>query len=261
MSNWDNNQSRVDADRSYIGEPSVSSGQVYSPEFRVVNQVAHKDRTEAIQETYRLLAVGVFMAMVGGYFGVNSVPVLKFFLSLPGLLMGFMILNFLPGMMLNSARNNPKMALGLLAFHGASAGLVLSPLLYLAMLKGGMGHDTPNLIHSALIITASVFLGISGYVYKSGQRFQFATGIMHVMFWSIMGGIVGNMFFHSTMLGSVLNVGVGIFGGIGLLYSTSEVLNDPDFRDPVMGALAIFAGLFNIFSAVLRLLMGGGRRD
>jgi modulator of FtsH protease len=261
MSNWDNYQSKVEADRSYVGEPSVSSGQVYSPQFRVVNQVAHNDRTEAIQETYRLLAVGVFMAMVGGYIGVNSIPILKFFLSLPGIIVGFMALNFLPGMMLNSARNNPKMALGLLAFHGTTAGLILSPLLYLAMLKGGMGSETPNLIHSALIITASVFLGISGYVYKSGQRFQFATGVMHVMFWSIMGGIVGNMFFQSSTFGSMLNVGVGIFGGIGLLYSTSEVLNDPDYRDPVLGALSIFAGLFNIFSAVLRLLMGGGRRD
>lgn len=259
MSNWDKNQSRVDADRSYIGEPSVSSGQVYSPEFRVVNQVAHKDRSEAIQETYRLLAVGVFMAMVGGYVGVNSVAILKFFISPVGIIGGLLAMNFLPRMMLNSARSNPKMALGLLAFHGALSGLFLSPLLFLGLLKSGMGHDAPNLVQTALVITATVFLGISGYVYNSGQRFEFAKGLMHVFFWSILGGIIGVTVFHSPVLGTVLDCAICMFGGIGLLYTTGQVLNDPDFRDPVLAALAIFAGLFNVFNSVLSLLIGRGR--
>ena len=41
-------------------------------------------------------------------------------------------------------------------------------------------------------------------------------------------------------------------------------LRSADSDSPIPGALALFAGLFNIFNAVLNLLLrlgGGGRRD
>jgi FtsH-binding integral membrane protein len=62
-------------------------------------------------------------------------------------------------------------------------------------------------------------------------------------------------------LGIFLSLLVGILGVVGLIQSTSEVLNNPDFDSPVFGALCLFAGLFNIFVSTLRLLLSFGSRD
>jgi FtsH-binding integral membrane protein len=53
-------------------------------------------------------------------------------------------------------------------------------------------------------------------------------------------------------------------GVFGLVYSTSGVLRSPDADSPIPGALALYAGLFNIFVATLNILLrllGGGRRN
>ena len=63
--------------------------------------------------------------------------------------------------------------------------------------------------------------------------------------------------------GAAIAAGVGIFGAIMLVYATSDVLNNPEYDNPVQGALMLFAALFNIFVSALHLLMrlfGGGRR-
>jgi FtsH-binding integral membrane protein len=227
--------------------------------------VQERDRTEAIQETYRLLAVAVFAGMVGGWLGSRSMDVVRFFCSGLGLIVAIVSLNVIPSMTINIARKNPRMGVPYLAGFGFISGLVLSPLIFLAMLKSGMGTDAPNLVQAALVVTATIFAGISGYVYKSGTRFQAGQAYMSVAFWAIMAAIFVNYFIlpGSGLLGIGITVAIGLFGGVSLVMSSAKVLNDPEFREPVVGALCIFAGLFNLFQAVLRLLMifgGGGRR-
>ena len=246
------------------GEPRVDEYQVYSPQFRVINQVSDPDRTEAIQETYRLLAVAVFAAMVGGWLGSRSIDVVRFFVSVPGFLVAMLALNFIPSMTINVARKNPRLGVPYLGVFGMISGLVLSPLIFLAMRKSGAGVDTPNLVQAALVITAFIFAGVSGYVWKSGTRFKASEGYLAAAFWSITAAIIANMFFlHSGALGLIVSTAIGLLGGVGLVMSTAQVLNDPEFRDPVVGALCIYAGLFNIFQSVLHLLLafGGGRRN
>jgi FtsH-binding integral membrane protein len=124
-----------------------------------------------------------------------------------------------------------------------------------ALLKSGPGIDTPNLVQAALIITATVFLGISGYVYQSGQQFSMLKGFGVGLAWSLLIAIPLNAFMlHSGTMGLILSVGVGLLGTLQLLWATSSVLRDPEFRDPAYGALCMFAGLFNFFQAVLSLL-------
>jgi len=53
-------------------------------------------------------------------------------------------------------------------------------------------------------------------------------------------------------------------GVLALISSTSGVLNSSDSDSVVPGALALFAGVFNIFVAALNILLrlaGGGRSD
>jgi FtsH-binding integral membrane protein len=44
------------------------------------------------------------------------------------------------------------------------------------------------------------------------------------------------------------------------VYATSEVLHNPDADSPIPGALILFAGLFNVFVAILNILLRLNRR-
>jgi FtsH-binding integral membrane protein len=43
--------------------------------------------------------------------------------------------------------------------------------------------------------------------------------------------------------------------------ATSQVLNNPEYDEPTMGALMLFAGLFNVFVAIIHLLLIFTGRD
>ena len=84
------------------------------------------------------------------------------------------------------------------------------------------------------------------------------------LFVAVTAGVILNMFLHIGWLGVVISIGIGAIGVLGLVYSTSGVLRSHEADSPIPGALALFAGLFNIFVAALNLLLrltSLGRRD
>jgi len=85
------------------------------------------------------------------------------------------------------------------------------------------------------------------------------------MFAAIMAAVLLNSFLNIGWLGVLVSAGIGIMGVVALVSSTSGVLNSPDADSPVPGALALFAGIFNIFVAVLNILLRlggvGGRSN
>jgi modulator of FtsH protease len=114
------------------------------------------------------------------------------------------------------------------------------------------------------MITGAVFLAITGYVFTSKREFSAPKGLMVGLFVAVAAGVVLNMFMNIGWLGVLISVGIGAIGVLGLVYSTSGVLRSADADSAIPGALALFAGLFNIFNAVLNLLLrlvGGGRRS
>jgi FtsH-binding integral membrane protein len=214
-------------------------------------------RAAVIRQTYLLLGVSVLSAMAGGYIGATSETVVRFFTSTIGWIAAIVLLNVIP-MVAMAARHNPALGVAALVGDGFLAGLVISPLLYYATLVA------PALIIVAFMITGLVFLSITGYVFMSGRVFNAPRGLMVGVFVAIMAAIVLNSFLHIGWLGVALSAGIGIMGCLSLVYSTSDVLNSPYADSPIPGALALFAGLFNVFVAVLNILLrllGGGRRD
>jgi modulator of FtsH protease len=121
-----------------------------------------------------------------------------------------------------------------------------------------------TLIIAALAITAAVFIGVTGYIMVSGRTFAAPRALMTGMFFALIGAMLLNGWLQLGWLGFAISLGVGAMGVIALVTSTSAVLNSPDADSPIPGALALFAGVFNIFVAVLNILLrfaGGGRRD
>ena len=255
--------SRVQEDRDYVSsgyaESAVSAQQVFIPNshMRVVD---NNQKAEVIRETYRLLAIGVFAAMAACWVACHFLPLVQFMVTLPGLMLAMFGLNLIPGMALSAARNSPRNAAMLLAWQGAFAGVCTSPLVFVGMKMSGAGTDAPNMVQSALVITAAVFLGISGYIYQSGNEFTYGKGFGAGLAWTLFASCAMTWFFPvSSSMSLFILIGIGVLGTLQLLWATSSVLRDPEFRDPAYGALMLFAGLFNLFQVILSLLIRSRR--
>lgn len=214
-------------------------------------------QASVIKQTYMLLGVAVLCALAGGYIGSTSETVLRLLTSRLGFIAALILLNVVPWIAM-SCRHNPVLGVTALVADGFLSGLVLSPLLAYAAIIA------PEMILVALLVTAAVFSAITAYIFISKREFSAPKGLMIGLFVAISASIVLNMFMNIGWLGILISAGIGAMGVFGLVYSTSGVLRSSDSDSPIPGALALFAGLFNIFNATLNLLLrlvGGGRRS
>jgi modulator of FtsH protease len=211
-----------------------------------------------IKQTYVLFGLAVVSALAGGSIGASSETLARFFSGWMGWIVAIVALNAIPYIAM-SVRHNAFLGILALFADGFLAGIILSPILFYA------ARVAPDMITAALGITAIVFLAITGYVFFSGRTFSAPRGLMIGMFVSIMAAVVLNSFMNIGWLGMLISAGIGIMGVVALVSSTSGVLNSPDADSPIPGALALFAGVFNIFVAALNILLrlagGGGRND
>ncbi len=217
-------------------------------------------RADKIQATYRLLAVAVFCAMASAWWASRTLPVIQFLVTGPGLILSLIAINAVPAIALRMLGGGSRAGTIVLALDGLLSGLALSPLVYLALRVSGYGEQAPNLVQAALLITATAFLGVTAYVHKSGANFNWRGGLFSGLFFSALGLMTVAFFFPVNDFITYLLLGVvGVLAVVQLLYGTSKVLNDPQFNDPVSGALILFAGIFNLFQVVLSLLLSNGR--
>jgi FtsH-binding integral membrane protein len=210
-----------------------------------------------IKQTYVLFGLSVVSAMAGGAIGASSETLARFFSGWIGWIVAMIALNAIPYVAM-SVRHNPVLGVIALFGNGFFAGIVLSPILYFASLVA------PAMITAALAITGVVFVAITAFIFLSGRTFNAPRGMMFGMFAAIMAAVLLNSFMNIGWVGVLISAGIGIMGVISLVSSTSGVLNSPDADSPIPGALALFAGVFNIFVAVLNILlrlMGGGSRS
>lgn len=213
-------------------------------------------RATVIKQTYILLGLSVISALAGGYVGATSETLARFFSGWIGWIVAILLLNVVPRMAI-AVRHNPVLGVSALVFDGFISGIAISPLLYVASLVA------PSLITAALMITAFVFLGVTGYVMMSGRTFSAPRGLMTGLFVAIIGAVVLNGFLNIGFLGVLISFAIGAFGVCVLVFSTSNVLSTPDADSPIPGALMLFAGIFNVFVATLNILLRliGGSRD
>ncbi len=219
--------------------------------------VLDEQRAALVKKTYALLSVSVVTAVVGGYFGSTSPAMVQLFSGRLGWLLALVLLNVVPMIALWGSRQSPAVGIIALGFDGLLSGLTLSPALYLANVLN------PEIVPAALGITGAVFVAVTGYMMFTRERFSAPAGLLTGMFVSLVAASVLNLFFNLPILHTIIAAGIGIFGVIMLVYATSDVLGNPDYDNPVQGALMMFAALFNIFVSALHLLLRffGGRRS
>ena len=210
-------------------------------------------RAETIKKTYLLLGLSVAGALCGGYVGAQSDALANLFTGWMGWILAMVLLNFIPRVAI-AARHNPVLGVTALLADGFVSGLVLAPILRIASLYA------PGTIQIAMLMTLVVFGTVTLFVMSSGRTFSAPRGLMIGISISIIAAMVINAFLNIGLLGILIAAGIGIFGVCILVYATSDVLNDPNADSPIPGALILFAGLFNVFVAILNILLRLNRR-
>jgi len=211
------------------------------------------DRAETIKKTYLLLGLSVAGAYCGGYLAAQSDFLVGLFSGWIGWIMAMLLLNLIPRVAM-AARHNPVLGVTALVGDGFVSGLVLAPILRFASLYA------PGTIQIAMLMTLVVFGAVTLFVMSSGRTFSAPRGLMIGISISIVAAIVLNAFLNIGLLGILIAAGIGILGVCILVYATSDVLNNPAADSPIPGALILFAGLFNVFVAILNILLRMNRR-
>lgn len=208
------------------------------------------------KRTYLLLSLSVAGMMCGGYLGATNESMAMFFARPLGWILALVAINIIPSIALWAAARSTALGLVALVADGFLSGLAISPLLFLARIFA------PQAIPAAAGVTAAVFIAVTGYMMVTRDRFSAPAGLLTGIVASVFVAILLNtVFLHSGLLAILISAAVGVFGVFILVYATSDVLNNPDFDNPVQGALMLFAALFNIFVSVLRILMSFTSRD
>ena len=211
------------------------------------------DRAEAIKKTYLLLGLSVAGALCGGYLGAHSDALASLFTGWIGWILAMLLLNLIPRVAI-AVRHNPVLGVTALLADGFVSGLVLAPILRIASLYA------PGTIRIAMLMTLIVFAAVTLYVMSANRTFSAPRGLMLGISVSIIAAIILNAFLNIGFLGMLIAAGIGIIGVCILVYATSNVLHDPNADSPIPGALMLFAGLFNVFVAILNILLRLNRR-
>ena len=209
-----------------------------------------QERAQFIKATYGHLLYGVMAAIIGAYVSANSPLIMSFFTGTFGWIVAMGLLYFIPNIAVKFRHDPVRGFLGLV-LNGFIGGLVLGPIVYIA----GQVAVGQNLVLNALMITGMVFTGVTAFVWTSGKRYEARRGLMGGIFIALIGAIVINIFMPTGILGMLISIGIGIMGVLILVYATSDILHNPELDSPIVGALMLFAGLFNVFTMVIHLLL------
>lgn len=234
--------------------------------YTVRNGIAAPDRRQELwrrnllQTTYLYLAVAVFGAMGGAYLGAHSESYLRLIFGggMFAWLGVLLIINLVPAAALAVAEKAPRWAVPALALDGFVSGLALAPLVFLGLSVSGQSGGA-NLVSTAVIVTGAMFAAVTAYVHLNKTKFESSSAIGWGLFGFAMIAVPVNHFLGSSLLSLAIAGVVGLLGLWQLARATSAIVTDPDFDSPAAGALMLFAGVFNLFTAVLRILLASRR--
>ena len=217
------------------------------------------DQSSVIKKTYVLLGLSVAAAVAGVTFGLNAgVAQLILNTGIIGWIVIMVALNVIPYVAM-AARHSTILGPVALLADGFLSGIVISPMILIATQY--MGTSGSQAVFDACVITGIIFLSITGYVMTSKRTFSAPRALMTGLFFGTIGLVGLNIFFNSPIVSLLISGAIGIIGVFMLVSATSDVLNNPEADSPIPGALMLFAGLFNVFVAVLSILMSFGGDD
>lgn len=142
-----------------------------------------------------------------------------------------------------------------LGLYVLAQAIIFVPLLYMAAAYSG-----GEVIVSAGFITLLLFTGLTFTVLTTRKDFSFLGGFLKIAFFVALGVIVASILFGFN-LGVLFASVMVVVAGASILYNTSNVLHRYHPNQHVAASLTLFASVALLFWYILRIFMGGSRRD
>ena len=212
-----------------------------------VGQVA---RNKVLRNTFWLLALSMIPTVLGAFVGVTmNLPMFSGF-------MGFLVFMAIAFGFMYAIEKTKESAVGVFVLLGFTffMGMMLTPLL-----RHTLGYSNGgSLIMTAFGGTAVVFAVMASIATTSKRDFSGMGSWLTAGAVVILLAIVANIFLQLPVLTIVISVlMIGVFSAF-ILYDVNRVVNGGE-TNYITATLAIYLDVFNVFTALLRLLgiMGG----
>ncbi|MCC6492077.1 MAG: US12 family protein [Pirellulales bacterium] len=153
----------------------------------------------------------------------------------------------------SSSTSTATQYLGLSLYVVAEA-VIFVPLLYFASVVG-----PENVIVIAGLLTAFIFVALTGVVFITGADFSFLRTLLSISVLAAFGVIACSLLFGFS-LGIVFTGFMLLLAGGYILYDTSNVLHHYRVGQHVAASLALFASVALMFWYLLQLLMSLNNR-
>jgi FtsH-binding integral membrane protein len=237
------------------------------------------DRVAFLRKTYGLLGVSLiaFAAIAAGI--LRYAPETSYHFSswaFSGRLTWLIVIGLFIGVgyiaeRLARSETSPALQyLGLGIFVAAEA-ILLQPLLWILILRFGnpealrVGSDgvlsgqAGSILMQAILITLSIFIGLTLTVFVTKKDFSFMRGVLTICTFAALGVIVASMIFGFSLGALFCGAMILLMAGY-ILYQTSRVMSYFPPTAHVAAALMLFSTVATLFWYVLQLLMSMNRR-
>jgi modulator of FtsH protease len=207
-----------------------------------VGQVA---RNKVLRNTFWLLALSMIPTVLGAFVGVSmQLPMFSGF-------MGFIVFMAIAFGFMYAIEKTKDSAVGVFVLLGFTffMGLMLTPLL-----RHTLGYSNGgSLIMTAFGGTAVVFAVMASIATTTKRNLAGMGSWLTAGAVVILLAIVANIFLQMPVLTIVISVlMIGVFSAF-ILYDVNRVVNGGE-TNYITAALAIYLDVFNVFTALLRLL-------
>lgn len=220
-----------------------------------VAQAGGNAKAAFIKKTYAHLA-GAVLAFIGVEIALFSTPIAGKIAALVfesgsigwlGFLGAFMLSGWMARSMAVSGSRATQYA-GLSLYVVAEA-LIFVPLLYLAVY-----YSSPEVLTNAVIMTLTLFAGLTATVFITRTDFSFLKTALTVGGFVAIGAILCGALLGFN-LGLWFSVAMIVFACAAILYDTSTILHHYHEDQYVGASLQLFASVALLFWYILRLLM------
>lgn len=136
-----------------------------------------------------------------------------------------------------------------LGFYVIAEALIFVPILYLAV-----NFSSPSVLTNAVVMTLTLFAGLSAAVFITRKDFSFLRTALTVGGFVAIGAIICGAIFGFN-LGMWFSVAMIVFACGAILYDTSNILHHYHEEQYVGASLQLFASVALLFWYILRLFM------
>lgn len=213
------------------------------------------EQHRVLRNTYWLLALTLVPTAIGAALGFNLD--LSFIRSNPVLLIVATLAIFYGWIFAIERNRNSVIGLGLLLGFTLFMGLLLGPLLRVALGLANGGQ----LVMLAAGMTAATFFALATVATTTRRDFSFLGNFLLVGVVVVMLAVVANIFLASPLLHLVLCGVFVVLSSMLILYHLNAVVQGGE-TNYISATLSLYIAIYNLFSSLLQLLMAfTGQRE